>query len=54
MAAECKNNRAVDRSHVADKTADDAWNAMLTADKEQDMDDFKQVSADGLCRISLS
>ena len=46
QTSDCENNRVFDTSDVADMSAEDAWAALQTADKECDLDDFRQVRAD--------
>ena len=46
---DCTANRVFDNSHVADMSAEDAWAALQTADKECDLDDFRQVRVDKIC-----
>ena len=42
-ALECKNKKALDNSHVADKTEEEAWKMLKTASNEKDLDDFKDA-----------
>ena len=44
--AECTNQRALDRSRVADMDAEAAWAALEKADKERDLDDIRAVSSE--------
>ena len=46
QTSDCTSNRVFDTSHVADMSAEDAWAALQTADKEGDLDSFRQVRAD--------
>lgn len=39
---DCKNPRAIDRSHVADMSADQAWLQIVKAGAVRDMDDVKE------------
>ncbi|SPN97758.1 related to hexamer-binding protein HEXBP [Cephalotrichum gorgonifer] len=39
--AKCENARAIDRSHVADGTPDEAWDELQAAIKARDLDDVK-------------
>jgi hypothetical protein len=41
--AQCENARALDFSGVEEKTAEEAWNAIQAADKEQDLEDLRDV-----------
>lgn len=42
-ALDCKGNRLLDWSKVADKTPDDAWEGMKVADGDRDLDDLREV-----------
>ena len=46
QTSDCTANRVFDTSDVADMSAEDAWAALQAADKERDLDDFRQVRAD--------
>lgn len=46
LTAECKANRVLDTSFVADMTAEDAWETLKKADEERDLDDFREVGSD--------
>ena len=52
QTSDCTANRVFDTSHVADMSAEDAWAALQTADKEGDLDDIRQVRADMICPIA--
>ena len=39
----CKENRVLDLSKVANKSPDDAWDALKVADASRDLDDFREV-----------
>ncbi|KAL9066974.1 MAG: hypothetical protein Q9161_007218 [Pseudevernia consocians] len=43
QTSECKANRVFDTSQVADMSAEDAWEALKKADKERDLDDFREA-----------
>ena len=43
--SECKANRVFDTSHVADMSAEDAWDALQKADEERDLDEIRTVCA---------
>ena len=40
---DCKDNRLLDWSKIADKTPDDAWEGMKVADADRDLDDLREV-----------
>lgn len=40
---ECTENRALDMSNIDDKTADEAWKALIAADDERDLEDVREV-----------
>ncbi|MCJ1393302.1 hypothetical protein MMC18_006174 [Xylographa bjoerkii] len=40
---ECKDNRAIDMSSVADLKPDVAWDKLVAADKERELDDFREA-----------
>ena len=42
-ASECKANRVFDISDVPEMDAEAAWNALQTADKQRELDDFRFV-----------
>lgn len=42
---ECKNNRVFDTSGLDNKSAEEAWSALVKADEEKDLDEIKLVSA---------
>jgi ribosomal protein L32 len=42
MAVDCKNARVVDRQHIADMSAEDAWDLIVKAIDEKDIDDVKE------------
>lgn len=42
VVVDCKNPRAIDRSHVADMSADQAWLQIVNAAAVRDMDDVKE------------
>lgn len=46
QASECKANRVLDKSRVADMSAEDAWEALVNADEQRDLEDFREVGAD--------
>ena len=46
QTSDCTANRVFDNSHVADMSAEDAWAALQTADKEGDLYNFRQVRID--------
>lgn len=52
QTSDCTANRVFDNSHVADMSAEDAWAALQAADKERDLDDFRQVRVDKICPIA--
>ncbi|MCJ1303297.1 hypothetical protein MMC08_006105 [Hypocenomyce scalaris] len=39
----CKENRVLDLSKVANKSPDDAWDALKVADASRDLDDFREA-----------
>jgi hypothetical protein len=39
----CKNPRKIDRSHIQEVPAEQAWNELLAAFHERDLDDVKEV-----------
>ncbi|KAI0100171.1 hypothetical protein GGR51DRAFT_373706 [Nemania sp. FL0031] len=41
MITECKNPRVIDRSHIEEVAAEDAWNKIPKAALERDIDDLK-------------
>ncbi|KAI9708159.1 MAG: hypothetical protein M1820_004113 [Bogoriella megaspora] len=43
QTSECTNPRALDMKDVLDKSAEDAWEMLVAADKEKDLDDFKDA-----------
>ena len=52
QASECKANRVLDKSRVADMSAEDAWEALVNADEQRDLEEFREVGADkGYFRI---
>lgn len=42
-AVECKNPRKVDRSHIADVPAEQAWAELVAASAEMELDDMKEA-----------
>ncbi|KAI9753347.1 MAG: hypothetical protein M4579_005205 [Chaenotheca gracillima] len=42
LTLDCKNPRAFDRSNVADMDGDKAWEVLKVADKERDLDAFRE------------
>lgn len=46
-AKECKDNRVLDLSDIQDEQPEIAWQNVVEADKEKDLDDFRKV-----CRVS--
>ena len=42
-ALECKDNRVLDLSKIESKSPEEAWDALLKADKSQDLDDIRDV-----------
>ena len=45
QTSDCTANRVFDTSLVPDVSAEDAWEALQEADKERNLDDFRQVCA---------
>jgi len=44
-AANCTENRKIDRSKVLDMDKTEAWRMLVKASQQRDMDDFKEVSS---------
>ena len=44
--AECTEKRVLDKSNVADMSAEAAWDLLQKADEEKDLDDFRTVSSE--------
>lgn len=42
-AADCTENRAIDYSNVVTMSSEEAWRALIKADAERDLDDFREV-----------
>ena len=42
-ASECKSNRVFDNDEVPDLDPDEAWEKLVKADSERDLDDFREV-----------
>ncbi|KAL7267497.1 hypothetical protein RUND412_009913 [Rhizina undulata] len=40
-AGACEDKRAIDYSHVKDKSVDEAWNCLIKSNQERDFDEFK-------------
>ena len=52
QASGCKANRVLDKSRVADMSAEDAWEALVNADEQRDLEEFREAGADkGYFRI---
>ena len=47
--ADCTENRVLDFSDVADKLPEEAWEALIEADKTRDLDDIRDVGLDDKC-----
>jgi len=45
MASDCTNPRVIDNSGVPDVTAEKAWAELVTANADNDLDDFRAVSS---------
>lgn len=43
MTLDCKANRKLDRSNVADKSPEEAWADIKKASDERDIDDFREA-----------
>ena len=43
VTSECKANRVFDTSGLPDMSADDAWNALVEADQDRDLDELRIV-----------
>lgn len=41
--SDCKENRKFDRNDIRDETPEDAWAELKKADKERDLEDFREV-----------
>jgi Zinc knuckle len=41
---DCKNPRKIDRSHIPDVAAEDAWTELKAASDERDLDDIKEAA----------
>ena len=52
-ALECKENRVIDYTGIADKDPEAAWNAIKAADADRDLDDLKDVSQVPLRRVNV-
>ena len=44
VALDCKNARKIDRSHIPDVPAEDAWVELKAASDERDLDDIKEAA----------
>ena len=43
ITSECKNNRVFDTEQLPNLSADEAWDRLLKADSDCDLDDFRTV-----------
>lgn len=53
MAKECKENRVLDTSAVADELPDIAWAKLQVADRDRDLDDFREAREMVLPRLAV-